>query len=162
MFSTRKIKCLFYLDLIIISLVVCQILFPTKAPPILAAPSSSEIITLHNNARANQGLDALQSNGLLSQAAQAKANDMLAHDYFAHTSPSGQTPWQWITNTGYDYEYAGENLAIDFYTAQSLQEAWMNSPTHRANIMNKLGIHEKAGLVLYAVRIGLVDVDRGR
>ncbi len=74
---------------------------------------------------------------MLAQAAQSKANDMLAKQYFAHNTPSGETPWTFIKAAGYSYVTAGENLAIDFTEAESIQSAWMNSPGHRANIMNK-------------------------
>lgn len=95
------------------------------------------VIELANNARAESGLSELTANSLLSKAAQSKANDMLAKQYFAHNTPSGETPWTFIKATGYSYVTAGENLAIDFTEAESVQTAWMNSPGHRANIMNK-------------------------
>jgi hypothetical protein len=59
---------------------------------------------------------------------------MASKSYFAHTSPEGLTPWHWLDLVGYDYEYAGENLAINFTDSQDVTSAWMNSPTHRANI----------------------------
>jgi hypothetical protein len=61
---------------------------------------------------------------------------MLARQYFAHNTPDGATPWTFIKATGYSYITAGENLAIDFSEAESVQSAWMNSPGHRANILN--------------------------
>src|SRR5208283_734919 len=50
----------------------------------------------------------------LTLAAQEKANDMVKNNYFAHTSPTGVTPWQWFANVGYDFSSAGENLAVNF------------------------------------------------
>lgn len=102
-----------------------------------SAITSSTVISLTNAARVEGGLDQLTNNSLLASAAQAKANDMLAKQYFAHNTPSGETPWTFIKATGYSYVTAGENLAIDFAEAESVQSAWMNSPGHRANIMNK-------------------------
>ena len=65
-----------------------------------------------------------------------KANDMVANNYFAHTSPSGLTPWYWFEQVGYGFTYAGENLAVNFSDSQDVTNAWMNSAEHRANILN--------------------------
>lgn len=102
-----------------------------------SAITSSTIISLANQARSEAGLGTLTANSQLASAAQAKANDMLAKQYFSHNTPSGETPWTFIKASGYSYVTAGENLAIDFTEAESVQTAWMNSPGHRANIMNK-------------------------
>lgn len=99
--------------------------------------TNTTVVSLTNSARVEGGLEELKINGLLAQAAQAKANDMLAKQYFAHNTPDGKVPWDFIKATGYNYVTAGENLAIDFTEAESVQTAWMNSPGHRANIMNK-------------------------
>lgn len=104
----------------------------------MAAPISSEtIVSLANAARLEHGAGELKTSALLSRAAQNKANDMLARQYFAHNTPDGQTPWTFIKAVGYSYTTAGENLAIDFTQAENVQAAWMNSPGHRANILNK-------------------------
>ncbi len=102
-----------------------------------SAITSSTVISLANQARSEAGLGTLTANSQLASAAQAKANDMLAKQYFSHNTPSGDTPWTFIKASGYSYVTAGENLAIDFTEAESVQTAWMNSPGHRANIMNK-------------------------
>lgn len=116
-----------------ISLVVLSPAAPTEA----SAITNSTVISLANTAREEGGLSKLTANGLLTNAAQAKANDMLAKQYFSHNTPTGETPWTFIKSAGYSYITAGENLAIDFTEAESVQSAWMNSPGHRANIMNK-------------------------
>lgn len=72
----------------------------------------------------------------LEAAAQKKAEDMIAKGYFAHQSPDGRQPWDWIKAEGYKYVYAGENLAINFSDSIDVYQAWMNSPGHRANILN--------------------------
>jgi uncharacterized protein YkwD len=72
----------------------------------------------------------------LSAAAQAKANDMAQKDYWSHDSPDGRTPWSFITAAGYHYQMAGENLAYGFSNASDTVAGWMNSPTHKANILN--------------------------
>ncbi len=113
--------------------------------------TASNIIRLTNESRAAAGLTALGSNGLLGQAAQAKANDMIANGYFAHTSPSNVTPWAWFQRAGYSYKYAGENLAKDFSTSEDVVAAWLASPSHKKNIMNanykEIGVAVATGTV---------------
>ncbi len=101
----------------------------------LAAVVPAEIIALTNTERANNNVGALQDNALLDQAAQAKADDMAAKGYFAHIGPDGKTPWQWISGAGYQYQYAGENLAVRFIDSADVVNAWMASPSHRANMI---------------------------
>ena len=98
--------------------------------------SPSEIVRLTNQQRASQGLTALKMDAQLSAAAAQKASDMFAKNYWAHISPTGTQPWYFITNSGYSYRYAGENLARDFADPNSVVNAWMNSPTHRENVMS--------------------------
>ncbi|MDR3582216.1 MAG: CAP domain-containing protein [Candidatus Pacebacteria bacterium] len=89
-----------------------------------------------NSQRTTNDLSALQESPLLEAAAQKKADDMVANNYFSHTSPSGKTPWYWFASVGYGFKYAGENLAINYSDSQDVTTAWMNSPEHRANILN--------------------------
>ncbi|MGA3291863.1 MAG: CAP domain-containing protein [Candidatus Microgenomates bacterium] len=98
--------------------------------------SPSEVISLTNQERVENGLAPLNANSTLSQAAVAKGNDMLAKGYWAHFAPDGTSPWSFFLKFGYKYEYAGENLARDFPDAASAVTAWMNSPSHRENILN--------------------------
>lgn len=98
--------------------------------------SPSDLLTDTNLQRTDQHLPALRVNPELSQAAFMKANDMFANQYWAHVSPSGVTPWYWFTKVGYNYDYAGENLAKNFTTAGTTVAAWMASPKHRANILD--------------------------
>jgi len=101
-----------------------------------AVVTSSELVDLANKERVTEGLQPLTINEKLVQAAQEKAQDMLTNGYFAHTSPLGITPWHWFDAVGYNYVAAGENLAKDFTDSQFLHRAWMNSPSHRDNILN--------------------------
>jgi len=94
------------------------------------------IISLTNASRSSLELPTLHENSLLDASAQAKAEDMLANQYFAHTSPAGLTPWSWIKGGGYSYKYAGENLAVHYQEAEDVEAGWMASPTHRANIVD--------------------------
>ncbi|MBM3282933.1 hypothetical protein FJY90_01640 [Candidatus Gottesmanbacteria bacterium] len=93
------------------------------------------IYSLVNQKRAEANLPPLELSSELSIAATQKAADMLTKNYWAHVSPTGVTPWAFITSSGYNYSYAGENLAKDFNTSREVVEAWMNSPSHRANIL---------------------------
>jgi hypothetical protein len=89
-----------------------------------------------NQQRISNGETNLQENSQLDQAAQAKANDMATRDYWSHNTPDGQAPWTFITAAGYSYQTAGENLAYGFTTASDTITGWMNSPGHRANLLN--------------------------
>ena len=106
--------------------------FPVFASEI----TSANIIKYVNEAREKEGLKELLISEKLNEVATRKVNDMAEHKYFAHTSPAGISPWHRFEKSGYDYKYAGENLAINFTTAETQQAAWMNSPTHRKNILN--------------------------
>ncbi|HAM96507.1 MAG: hypothetical protein UR96_C0003G0009 [candidate division WS6 bacterium GW2011_GWC1_36_11] len=96
----------------------------------------SNIISLTNQERSANGLNTLKDNSKLAAAALAKANNMFEEQYWDHFGPNGETPWQYIRAEGYDYVYAGENLAKGFQTSEGVHEAWMASPTHAANIMS--------------------------
>jgi hypothetical protein len=96
----------------------------------------TNIINLTNKQRASMGLNTLKVDSRLSSAALAKANNMFEEQYWDHYGPNGETPWQFIRGAGYNYIYAGENLAKGFSTAEGVHEAWMASPTHKANIVS--------------------------
>jgi hypothetical protein len=114
----------------------------------LAAVYAKVLVTLANESRLTGG--ALKENILLTLAAQSKANDMAKNGYFSHVTPTGKTPWQWITEAGYNYAYAGENLAVNFTESEDVNKAWLNSPSHRANIVNgkftEIGIATAEGM----------------
>ncbi len=78
----------------------------------------------------------LSRNAKLDQAAQLKAEDMAKNAYFSHYSPAGISPWYWFDKVAYSYAHAGENLAVHFSDSKAVVDAWMNSPAHKANIMN--------------------------
>ncbi len=101
-----------------------------------AAVVDSVLVDLTNTDRAAYNLGTLAVNDKLTAAAQAKANDMAAKSYFAHTSPEGIDSWYWFKQAQYDFQHAGENLAVDFSDSADVERAWMNSPTHRDNILN--------------------------
>lgn len=142
--NNQKAKILHSESLITIAalLISFQLLlnFTGKAfPSVLGYASNispSEVIRLTNQQRAANGLLPLTENSTLSQAAIAKGNDMFAKGYWAHFAPDGTSPWSFFLSFGYKYRYAGENLARDFSDSSSVVTAWMNSPSHKENIIN--------------------------
>lgn len=97
---------------------------------------ASSIIALTNQDRERGGATALTRDSALSAIAQKRATEMLQGGYFSHISPDGRTPWSWLIAGKYYYTRAGENLAEDFNDAKSVEQAWMRSPGHRANILD--------------------------
>ena len=122
----------FRILLITILLAGTALLRPISA----SAIDSSVIITLTNQQRQMAGLRPLRVNKDLMASAEAKAKDMIKHDYWAHYSPNGTSPWRFISLSGYKFQAAGENLAMDYSDDHAVIEAWMNSPEHRANLLN--------------------------
>src|SRR3989344_5554740 len=111
----------------------------TKYPSVLGISTnvtSEQLITLVNQKRQENGLPPLSFSPELAVAARDKANDMLSKNYWAHNSPDGKTPWEFFKEAGYNYVYAGENLARGFNTSLDVTNAWMASPTHRANVLS--------------------------
>jgi uncharacterized protein YkwD len=103
-----------------------------KAAPITEA----NVRSLVNAERTSRGISGLYSEDRLKAAAVNKSTDMIERDYFEHYA-FGLSPWDFIAKENYSYLYAGENLAMDFDTAEGMVAAWMDSPTHRANILNE-------------------------
>jgi hypothetical protein len=95
-----------------------------------------DLLNLTNQERVANGLAPLKLDARLNQSAGLKAGNMFAENYWAHSSPSGIQPWYWFGQAGYAYSAAGENLAMDFDTSAGTVQGWMNSPGHRANILN--------------------------
>lgn len=118
--------------------------------PYVAAVIASVLVDLANNDREALALERLEASPVLTAAAQAKANDMAEKGYFSHTTPEGYDSWHWFREVGYDYQFAGENLAVNFVDSTDVQDAWMHSPTHRDNIVNprytEIGIATAVGM----------------
>lgn len=115
-----------------------RLLLPAAFTSAADGIDASDLMNRINQERTNRFLPSLISNSKLTQAATSKSNDMLARSYFAHVDPDGNYVWYRIENAGYQpYLTLGENLAMDFSESKSVVEAWMNSPTHRANIVNE-------------------------
>lgn len=130
--------------LVIVALVIAFIPFAynitsTGKAQVLGYATNISVSGLHsasNQQRANAGLGGFNLNGTLSNAAYNKALDMFADNYWAHTAPDGKQPWTFISEAGYAYSTAGENLAKNFSTSDGVVNGWMNSSGHRANILN--------------------------
>lgn len=95
-----------------------------------------EVIRLVNEIRVENGLKPLTYDWELARVARFKSQDMKDNRYFAHNSPVYGTPFQMIHNFGITYRSAGENIAKGYRTPQAVVDGWMNSPGHRANILN--------------------------
>ncbi|WP_143661720.1 CAP domain-containing protein, partial [Streptomyces sp. st170] len=108
---------------------------PAPAPP---APSgmAEQVAELVNAERSKEGCGPVSVNGLLNTAAQRHSADMAAQDYFSHTSQDGRDPGARITAAGYRWSTYGENIAKGQRTSADVMQSWMDSPGHRANILN--------------------------
>ena len=80
----------------------------------------------------------LRHDARLDLAAEDRMRDMEDQAYWAHTSPDGRSPFEWLLPRGYDYWFAAENLAAGFETAEVLVDGWMESEGHRDNIMSPM------------------------
>ena len=131
-------RFLLYLLLSVLILKLALIPFVASLPSsrFFADVTKSALFQETNQVRIAQGLQPLKDNILLDKAAQAKAQNMLQNGYFAHTSPSGLSPWYWFKQVKYPYRYAGENLAIGFLNSDEVTKAWEQSPEHRRNLLN--------------------------
>lgn len=150
----RVLHPLSYIWLIGIALTFATLLrlvvaMPVQWGSVLGYASSitpAQVVEHTNQERARMGLQPLKLNEKLTAAALAKAQDMMDAQYWAHTSPSGKQPWDFIKNSGYSYQAAGENLARDFANTDDMVAAWMASPTHKANIVN--GKYQEIGVAV--------------
>lgn len=153
--SVLSLKVFLPLVVIAVAFLISPTVYRYRQVALLAGSkgySAGEIIALANIDRVNVGLGELKINTTLNKAAEQKVQDMLNNNYFAHVSPDNKTPWDFIKSAGYKYLAAGENLAVDFVTAEDVNKGLMNSPTHRANILNKL--YSEIGV---AVGYGILD-----
>lgn len=98
--------------------------------------TKTALIELTNKTRISFGLQPLSINPLLEEAAYLKVEDMFEKDYFSHQSPEGISPWYWFQIAGYNYQFAGENLAIGFLDSEEVYRAWLDSSSHKSNLLN--------------------------
>ncbi|MEU5539745.1 sigma-70 family RNA polymerase sigma factor [Streptomyces sp. NPDC020362] len=126
---------------------------PSAAPQTQSAPAGTvaQVVALVNKERAATGCGPLAENAQLDKAAQGHSDDMAARNFFDHTNPDGADPGQRITAAGYRWSTYGENIAMGQQTPQAVMDSWMNSPGHRANILNcsfkdiGVGVHKGSG-----------------
>lgn len=136
--SFLKSKALLYLVLILFLFKLSAFLIFVSFPEdiFFADITKSSLVNMLNQTRESLGIKPLQENEDLDAAAALKAQDMIRNEYFSHISPSGTTPWHWFYEAGYNYKYAGENLAIGFYDSSEVFEAWLGSSSHKENMVN--------------------------
>lgn len=107
----------------------------------------AEVVRLVNQRRAEHGLKPLTQDWQLSRVARYKSQDMNDLGYFSHTSPTYGSPFQMMKSFGISYRTAGENIAKGYASPEAVVNAWMNSPGHRANILNSTYTHIGVGFV---------------
>ncbi|MBN1915991.1 hypothetical protein JW796_03295 [Candidatus Dojkabacteria bacterium] len=100
-----------------------------------AAIDTSILVSLHNKERTSRGLSKLVVSSKLTNSASEKAKAMLASDCWSHYCPDKKSPWDFFKDQNYEYIYAGENLAEGFNDNEAVVQAWMNSPSHRDNML---------------------------
>lgn len=137
LFSAMSVAMLVFAVIVFEGAYLVQTKFVFIKTDFLASVLPGALVALTNQDRAIQGLAGVTEDALLDKAAQAAAEDMAAKGYFAHTSPDGKTPWYWLEQVDYQYSYAGQNLAVNFTDSENVETAWMESPTHRANIVKR-------------------------
>lgn len=108
--------------------------------------NSSDLILLTNEIRDIKGLNPLTINNKLTIASTNKAKHLIQHNYFSHNSPAGKQFSEWIIESGYKFQIVGENLAIGYTNNKDVMKAWMDSPSHKENILNEK--YNEIGLVV--------------
>ncbi|QTD96520.1 sigma-70 family RNA polymerase sigma factor [Streptomyces cyanogenus] len=125
----------------------------SRAPQAQPAPAGTvaQVVALVNKERATAGCGPVTEDPQLDKAAQGHSDDMAARGFFDHTNPDGAGPGERITAAGYRWSTYGENIARGQQTPQAVMDSWMNSPGHRANILNcsfkniGVGVHDGQG-----------------
>lgn len=116
---------------------------------------AQEVLVLLNQERAAVGLADLEWHDGADEVAYAHCVDMDVRDFFDHTNPDGQAPWDRLNAAGIPWRSAGENIAWNYPTAAAVMEGWMNSPGHRDNILREnfthvgIGVHQSASKGAY-------------
>ena len=105
-----------------------------------------EVFNLINQQRANNGLSALKVDNEVQRVARIKAQDMVTNNYFSHTSPTYGSPFDMLKSFKISYKTAGENIAGNSSNSSAVT-AWMNSPGHKANILNSSFNYTGIGVV---------------
>lgn len=120
--------------LVVASVLLFSLTLAPKSGASEKSLTAENLLALLNQDRLAANLSPLKANARLTAAAQAKAANMLQNNYFAHTSPSSLKPWDFIRAAGFDYSFAGENLAINYNNSYELEHDLLASPSHRENL----------------------------
>ncbi len=135
-FLQSKILLYFVICLLILKIFMSLVSINFPKNIFFADITETALTKFVNQGRQAKGFEPLAENKELDQAALLKAQDMIKNNYFSHESPKGITPWYWFKMSGYNFKYAGENLAIGFLDSKDVYNAWYNSPSHRENMLN--------------------------
>ncbi len=135
-FIKSKVLLYFAFFIFILKIGIVALFIPLPQNIFFADLTKIGIVNALNESRVNLGLNPLNQNEKLDEAALLKAYDMVSKGYFSHQSPEGVNPWYWFVRAGYKYKYAGENLAVGFIDSKTLFDAWISSPSHRDNILS--------------------------
>lgn len=118
---------------------------PTTNPEITLMEIEDTIVLQTNIEREKVGLPKLTRNKLLDKSAKLKSLDMINRNYWSHNAPNGTETWQFFKKVGYSYRHAGENLAREYMDGPSIMSAWLDSPSHKDNIVSpkysEIGVH---------------------
>ena len=129
---------LFFIGIFLLGSIVLQV-GESRFSQVLGTATNISIQKLleeTNREREGKGIQPLRLDQELSDAALYKAKNMFGQNYWAHNSPSGDTPWTFFKKAGYSYVYAGENLARGFDKSEEVVDAWMKSSSHRENLLS--------------------------
>ncbi len=126
----------------------CDGLFDRSAERVRDLPAEAqEFVELVNAHRESQGLSSLEWHAEIGGVALAHSEDMRDREFFGHDNPDGESPFDRLDAAGIGFRAAGENIAWGQQTGQSVLDAWLNSPGHRANIENESFTHHGVGYV---------------
>jgi hypothetical protein len=133
---TKSLVTIAFIMVMLKLMILSYVFFVNPFKAWMSEVMSSRVLELINQERTEENIGTLSLNPVLSQSALEKANDMLLKNYFDHFSPDGRKPWDFIDRGQYEYLFVGENLAMNFTSADSVNTALMNSPSHKKNILN--------------------------
>ncbi len=148
---TKSLVTIAFIMIMLKMMILSYVFFINPFKAWMSEVMSSRVLELINEERAEEKMPALVLNSILSQSALEKANDMLKKNYFDHFSPDGRKPWDFIDRGQYEYLFVGENLAMNFTSADSVNTALMNSPSHKKNILNSR--YSEVGLAIVSGEI---------
>ncbi len=141
--KTRKYQSAYWPYIPVLLLVVAMFAFAWVRSPIgtnvlafATEMSSASLLDETNRQRQVNNAGTLELNEQLQAAARAKAEDMAERNYWSHETPDGDQPWKFIEESGYQYIKAGENLAYGFMSSSQTVNGWMNSESHRENMLD--------------------------